>query len=96
MSIISLYFSYLKSVDVIIEFGKLVFGKDNRTKNSKPPNSLKFQIDMFILNSGNRAGLVKNLKVDFKPTEKFEEWYDEIEATIISNEKLEKNRKLRL
>lgn len=51
---------------------------------------------MFILNSGNRAGLVKNLKVDFKPTEKFEEWYDEIEATIISNEKLEKNRKLRL
>ncbi len=89
MSIISLYFSYLKSVDVIIEFGKLVFGKDNRTKNSKLPYSLKFQIDMFILNSGNRAGLVKNLKVDFKPTEKFEEWYDEIEATI-SNEKLEK------
>lgn len=75
LSFIALYFTHLRGVSISLfhEYELPELQADDFKDDV--PTSLPVKVSLSVLNSGNRAGIVKDLNLKFKPQPDFEEFY---------------------
>lgn len=75
VSFLALYFSHLRGVSIFFSSEYELPELQADDFKMDVPTSLPLKVSLLVLNSGNRAGVVKNLDLKFNPQSDFEEFY---------------------
>lgn len=75
IALLALYFTHLRGMSISLHPGCELPELSEGDFKMDVPTALPVKVNLLMLNSGNRAGIVKDLKLEFNPQPDFKEFY---------------------
>ena len=75
IALLALYFTHLRGMSISLHPGCELPELSEGDFKMDVPTRLPVKVNLLMLNSGNRAGIVKDLKLEFNPQPDFKEFY---------------------